>query len=339
MSCEGTDSECRRLGDLRTELQESHSKILSTLEMGQADHGADRDNERRRPSLHDPEGGILPPRVVFVLHSSSDGDEVNNENKPRRHSVALLPSIKKAKRQLQRCRSLGEGTHAAQQDASLCETKASANDQPKQPLFVRTLSDNEADTSGRLRRGSLKKCSDALNREFRRHNRAAKDASMDVVGARSQKKITSDKVETQCLSSRSRFSRGPSIFGVPSNVFTMASLFLAAFTLVMPWTRYALNRALSDMLRDTTNALRGPQQLSLATHIGLSLLDSTPISKYDGLFSPVYESRHGTVPVLWRIPNSGGRTVNDALSYCMSLTISDERAVSFENKMVRRVLR
>jgi hypothetical protein len=115
----------------------------------------------------------------------------------------------------------------------------------------------------------------------------------------------------------------------------IAALSFVVVALVIPTTRTVLDRTLSEMVRDTTQVLtRGSQQIVHPAYHELSLLDTVPVANYDGLLSPVYAPLQDILPVLWRIPNSGSRSVNDVLSYCTKLAISDERAALIGSNMV-----
>lgn len=114
----------------------------------------------------------------------------------------------------------------------------------------------------------------------------------------------------------------------------IAALSFVVVALVIPTTRTVLDRTLSEMVRDTTQVLtRGSQQIVHPAYHELSLLDTVPVANYDGLLSPVYAPLQDILPVLWRIPNSGSRSVNDVLSYCTKLAISDERAALIGSNM------
>jgi hypothetical protein len=319
--------------DLKAQLQQSHTKTLKNLEKGRLEPDS---GNARRPSLVagsqilPPEGGMIPQDI-----------ETKGRRVPRRHSLSSLPN-RDSSRRVQRRHSLEVSTPEAH-----CDLEGDIV--PYKSQFSKEAKKNET-SSRRGSNDSSKRDTgkpidgEALNREFRRHNRS-RSPERDFIGSKKMtprntaraRNASAGKLLPPFGSSHpDRSSTEPRrACKVSLPALIIATLSFAVIALVIPSTRKVLDRTLSEMVRDTTQALsRDSQQIVHPIFHELSLLDTVPLADYDGLLSPADGPLQEIVPVLWRIPNSGSRSVNDVLSYCTKLTISDERAALIGNNMV-----
>lgn len=123
----------------------------------------------------------------------------------------------------------------------------------------------------------------------------------------------------------------------------VAVLVAASIVLILPTTRNAIDKTLSNIVDGTQAALVAPsghsrssQELFQTGSLRYTMHreNGNRTVDFENLYSPSYYPVTDTVPVLWQIPNSGGNTVRDILAYCLSLTFADERGANMEEQEV-----
>jgi hypothetical protein len=119
--------------------------------------------------------------------------------------------------------------------------------------------------------------------------------------------------------------------------FALAALSGVLLVLTIPSTRAALDKALSQITKETEQAIVHNSRQMIQPFFPPTSLEDLTDPNYDGLLSPVYYPLISVQPILWMIPNSGSNAVKDILSYCMKLVLSDERAQKYPGGKVSQI--